>query len=83
MKYEVIGKNHVSVPTHFFKVALCETHQEQYELFSFIMPNTELPEKVDVRNYLVPIDTIERAAGFMLFEKIPKNSLKKINGRSV
>ena len=83
VRFEVIGNNQVSVPTHFFKVVLCENEHGQYELLSFIMPNTELPVKINVHDYLVPVDTVERAAGFLLFDKIPKNSLKKINGRTL
>ena len=82
MKYEVIGKNNVAVPTHFFKVALVENNAGEYEMLSFVMPNKALPDKVELKNYLVPVESIERAAGFLLFSRIPKNTIKKINGKS-
>ena len=83
VKYEVIGKSHVAVPTHFFKVVLCETPESELELLTFVMPNQQLPEKVDLKHYLLPLETVERASGLLLFDGIPKNRLKKINGKKV
>jgi endonuclease G len=80
VKYEVIGKNHVAVPTHFFKVVVMEK-TGQFEIMSFVMPNQPIGENIDLRSYLVPVESIERAAGLLFFEKIPKNSFRKINGR--
>ncbi len=154
MKYEVIGRNHVAVPTHFFKVSLrisklgatsgypgtsglrlqscnklfpqfepaspiilqledhcwseivntnkkkatlnvglqvralvfqvvvCETDTGKKELLTFVMPNKILPNDVDLKNYMVPLDTVERAAGLLIFDKIPKKAFSKINGKS-
>ena len=81
MKYEVIGKNNVAVPTHFFKVALLENSSGEFEMLSFVMPNQVLPTKIDLKNYIVSPETIERAAGFHLFSRIPKGNVKKINGK--
>ncbi len=83
VKYEVIGRNNVAVPTHFFKVVICETNRREYELLSFVMPNQVLPENVDLKSYLTSVESIERASGLLLFDKIPKKLLKKINGKSV
>ena len=81
VKYQVIGKNHVSVPTHFFKVAVCEGDTGELELLSFVMPNQELPAKIDLKQYLVPVESVERAAGLLLFDKIPKKKFSRINGK--
>ena len=43
---QVIGKNQVAVPTHFFKVLLYETAPGSFELESFLLPN-------DVRAFIV------------------------------
>jgi endonuclease G len=83
VKYEVIGKNNVAVPTHFFKVLLIENNSGQYELLSFVLPNQTLPGNVKLMNYLVPLDSIERAAGLLIFDKMPRNSIKMINGKTV
>ena len=80
IKYEVIGANHVAVPTHFFKVLVTEDQQGQYEMKSFVLPNQVLPDDVKLKVYQVPLESIERAAGFLLFEKIPRKAFKLING---
>ena len=80
VKYEVIGPNHVAVPTHFFKVVVIEDPQGRYELKSFVLPNQVLPDNIQLKAYQRPIESIERAAGFLLFEKIPRTAFKLING---
>ena len=37
--FQVIGKSHVAVPTHFFKVVLIETEKDGFELEAFLLPN--------------------------------------------
>ena len=75
VKYEVIGKNNVAVPTHFFKVVLCEK-QGVYNVFPYVLPNQPCDNATHLSSYLVPLDSIERAAGFILFDKLPRNQLK-------
>ena len=66
----------------YLQVVVCETDTGKKELLSFVMPNQVLPDNIDLKNYLVPVDTIERASGLLLFDKIPKKSFSKINGKS-
>ncbi|XP_041369327.1 endonuclease G, mitochondrial-like [Gigantopelta aegis] len=80
VKYEVIGNNQVAVPTHFFKVLVIEDNSGQLELQSYVLPNQPIPNGVPLKTYFYPVDAIERAAGFLLFDKIPKRTFKKING---
>lgn len=79
VKYEVIGQNHVAVPTHFFKVLVIENNSGQLELQSYIMPNQALPPEVKLHHYLAPLDMIERAAGLNFFQNIPKETFRKVN----
>jgi len=81
VKYKVIGKSHVAVPTHFFKVALIETAPHQFEMESFVLPNAVIPNETPLKNFMVPLESIERSAGFLIFEKVPKNELKMLNGK--
>lgn len=83
IKYEVIGKNNVSVPTHFFKVIVMETDKGEFEMNSFVIPNQSFPENTPLKNFLVPVESIERASGFLLFDGVPKHRLKTINGKKV
>lgn len=78
IKYEVIGQNNVAVPTHFFKVVVCEKAGE-FHLMSYVMPNAPCDNSTPLANYLVPLDSIERSAGFLLFDKLQRNRFKSIN----
>ncbi|XP_022088976.1 endonuclease G, mitochondrial-like isoform X2 [Acanthaster planci] len=79
VKYEVIGTNSVAVPTHFFKVVLGETKDQIYDLRAFIIPNTAMSDDTPLEKFLVPIDAIERAAGILVFERLPRNQLRSVN----
>lgn len=83
MKYQVIGPNNVAVPTHFFKVMAIENYRGEFELLSFVMPNDVIPDNVPLKSFMVPVESIERAGGFLLFDKIPRSKFHAINGRSV
>ena len=79
VKYQVIGKNNVAVPTHFFKVLLGENENGTYDLSSYVMPNAECNEPLE--SYLVPIKDIEKAAGFLLFDDLVDTKIKSKNGK--
>lgn len=81
VKYEVIGNNNVAVPTHFFKVIVCETNNGQLEMESFVMANEKIDDSVPIESFRVPPDSIERAAGLLFFDKINRKALTKINGK--
>jgi endonuclease G len=83
VKYQVIGSQNVAVPTHFFKIILCESKNGEYELQSYVMPNAYCDKSTPLSNYLVPLDSIERSAGFIFFDRLQRPKLKTINGKSV
>jgi DNA/RNA endonuclease G (NUC1) len=45
------------------------------------MPNASIPDEKPLSDFYVRLDGIERAAGFLLFDKLPKEQLKKVNGK--
>ena len=52
VKYQVIGQNNVSVPTHFYKVVVCETDSRHLEMECFVMPNEEQSANIDILSLL-------------------------------
>lgn len=84
VKYQVIGKNHVAVPTHFFKVLILEAAGGQIELRSYVMPNAPVDEAIPLERFLVPIESIERASGLLFVPNIlaRTSSLKAITAGS-
>lgn len=75
VRYQVIGPNHVAVPTHFFKILILEqTNGRGVELRSYVLPNEPISEKVPLERFLVPIETIERASGLLFVPNIMKRT---------
>lgn len=75
VRYQVIGRNHVAVPTHFFKVLILEQADGRgVELRSYVLPNEPIDEKVPLERFLVPIETIERASGLLFVPNITKRT---------
>ncbi len=82
VKYQVIGKNHVAVPTHFFKVIVAENEKRELALESYVMPNDVIDDKTPLSVFLVPIETVERAAGLLFFDKLSIDKVKTVNGKN-
>lgn len=83
IKYEVIGANTVAVPTHFYKIVVGETSDNQLEMEAYVMPNQVINDETPLQVFQVPPDTVERAAGLLFFDKINRKQLIKINGKKV
>ncbi|XP_043274632.1 endonuclease G, mitochondrial [Venturia canescens] len=81
--YEVIGANHVAVPTHFYKVVVGETEDSKLEMEAFVMPNKKIDDDTPLTSFQVPPESIERAAGLLFFDKISREKLSKINGKKL
>uniref|UniRef100_A0A8C8DIG7 Endonuclease n=1 Tax=Oryzias sinensis TaxID=183150 RepID=A0A8C8DIG7_9TELE len=75
VRYQVIGRNHVAVPTHFFKVLILEQADGRgVELRSYVLPNEPVDEQIPLESFLVPIETIERASGLLFVPNIMKRT---------
>lgn len=75
VRYQVLGRNHVAVPTHFFKVLILEQPDGRgVELRSYVLPNEPIDDKIPLERFLVPIETIERASGLLFVPNIMKRT---------
>lgn len=83
VKYQVIGTNNVAVPTHFYKIIVGETADNQLEMEAYVMPNKEIANDTPLQVFQVPPETIERAAGLLFFDTINRKQLAKINGKKL
>ncbi|KPJ07662.1 Endonuclease G, mitochondrial [Papilio machaon] len=81
IKYQVIGANTVAVPTHFYKVVVGEAPDGSLDMEAYVMPNQKIPDETPVSSFMVPPETIEKAAGLLFFDKIHRSKLSRINGR--
>ncbi len=58
-----IGHDRVAVPTHFFKVVLCENADGSYQMFAFILPNQTESFTHDAAYYLETVAKVELLSG--------------------
>ncbi|CAN0004308.1 unnamed protein product [Ascophyllum nodosum] len=75
VKHDIIGgpMKMVAVPTHFFKVIVAEPFPSPEAeasrvppttfVAAFAMPNISIPNHTDLRNFLVPLETLESVSG--------------------
>lgn len=40
-----------------------------------------IPDSIELSTFLTPVNSIERSAGFHIFNKLPKSSLRYVNGK--
>ena len=72
-----IGANGVSVPDYFYKIIL-DVRQPEIKMISFLMPNKKINQ--DLRNWVVPVDSVEKVSGLDFFPQLPdvlEDSLEK------
>lgn len=68
VKYEVIGQNDISVPTHFFKVITMKDWKGDQETMAYILPNAEISQDTNFESFRTTVEKVERAAG-IIFSK--------------
>lgn len=84
--HEVIGNPpNISVPTHFAKVVLTSRPSSpstpnvfEISTGAFVLPNAIIPDEAPLESFVVPVETVERAAGLTLFSDAIKNGSKHI-----
>ena len=69
--YQVIGKNHVAVPTHFFKVIFAET-AGKFQETAYILPNCSIGNLEPLEKFKTTVKKVEKAAG-LIFQIVQKN----------
>ncbi|XP_011554748.3 endonuclease G, mitochondrial [Plutella xylostella] len=82
VRYQVIGGNSVAVPTHFYKVVVGEGGGA-LALEAYVMPNQRIPDETPLSAFMVPPESIEKAAGLLFFDKLNRSKLTSINGKKV
>lgn len=69
VKYQVIGKNDVAVPTHFFKVLMTNERNGQLQTVAYILPNEPIPSSTQLEVFQTTIQKIEKASGVLFSNK--------------
>jgi endonuclease G len=74
---KVIGRNHVAVPTHTYKVILCVHPNDGKEMFAFVMPNLDKPNG-RIRDYTSSVDHVEKLTGLNFFSSLPPDEQRRL-----
>ena len=69
VRYEVIGKHDVAVPTHFFMLIFVELPSDKMLGKAYILPNKAIDATTSLKKFSASIEEIEKASG-VLFTKI-------------
>ncbi|KAG9318149.1 hypothetical protein JVU11DRAFT_222 [Chiua virens] len=86
VNYEVIGSPpNIGVPTHFAKVVLASRPSSpstpdipEISTGAFVLPNAIIPDDAPLEGFVTSVDTVERAAGLVLFSDDLKTASKHI-----
>ena len=77
-----VGPHNVAVPTHFFKVILCEHSDGQREMFAFVMKN-QLEKLAGIsKDYIVTVRQVEELSGFNFFHRLPDDEEARLETRA-
>jgi endonuclease G len=85
VSYQVIGENHVAVPTHFYKILVDSNDEERIEALAFLIPNEDLSGE-HYRDYLTSIDEIEHLTGLDFLSGLPtrvQNAVESVEADSI
>lgn len=76
---KTIGRNHVAVPSHVFKVLLAVSGDGSKRMYSIVMPNTSRV-RGDLSKFAFPVRFVETLTGLDFFSSLPpaeQNSLER------
>ncbi|KAE8149949.1 hypothetical protein BDV25DRAFT_172522 [Aspergillus avenaceus] len=84
VSYEVIGKNNVAVPTHFYKIIFAEEENDPDSIGSevavgaFVLPNGVIDKDTYLGDYEVDLAHVERAAGLEFAQNLKSSQRKRL-----
>jgi endonuclease G len=65
VKYQVIGKNDIAVPTHFFKIISLENRNGYQETQAYILPNQPIEFTTQLDSFKATVQKVERLSGIL------------------
>jgi len=73
---KAIGKDHVAVPTHLYKIVVVRGKSGQWRSIAFVMENQKYPKTVDYKDFIRSIRWIEDRSGINFMPELdpPENA---------
>ncbi|XP_050417889.1 nuclease EXOG, mitochondrial [Patella vulgata] len=79
IKYQLIGKRQVAVPTHLYKVVIAESdNNKPIALGAFIVPNKPIGYDKQLTDFMVPLEILEEKTGLTLLPKLDQSMTKNL-----
>jgi len=78
---ERIGREQVAVPDEFYKIILDYKEPKHPRMIAFIIPHKDLPDS-DLRDFVVPVDSIEKRTGIDFFPALPDEIENKLEAET-
>ncbi len=69
---KAIGKDHVAVPTHIFKIVTLRGRSGQWRSIAFVMANKKYPQAINYKDFIRPIRWIEDRSGINFMPELDK-----------
>lgn len=63
----------IAVPTHFFKVLLVQKKDSSFAIAGFILPNRAIAANKSLKDFVTPVEVIEKYSGLLFFEHIKEH----------
>jgi len=73
---ERIGRERVAVPDYFYKIVLDYKNPKKVRMLGFLVPHKDLDKPL--KNFVVPVDSIEKLTGIDFFPALPDRLENKI-----
>lgn len=72
VNYKSIGKNHVAVPTHIYKIVVARRHNPAgWDAIAFVVPNKPYDKSVNWTPFIKSISWIQKRAGITFLPGLP------------
>jgi DNA/RNA endonuclease G (NUC1) len=83
--YKHIGKNHVSVPTHLYKIVIARrANHSGWDAIAFVVDNKAYDKSTDWSTFIKPVSWIQKRAGITFFPNLPAaEAASVVNGAAV
>jgi endonuclease G len=82
IEHSVIGKDAVSVPTHFYKIVVGQTSDQKTKAVAFVLENRSYPADPDWSTLVKPIDWIEARTGLDFMPRLDAASEQQLERQS-
>ena len=85
VNFYYIGKNHVSVPTHLYKIVIArKPNHSGWDAIAFVVDNKAYDRSTDWSAFIKPVSWIQKRAGITFFPNLPAaEAASVVNGTAV